>query len=97
MPAKLDRCVADVKAKGGADNPWAVCNASVGKETKTQEKVNANRQVPVFNPPLKVNKVEPDIKKTPKDVGGKRLNQDSILWKNIFDAQLKRNVKEPRI
>lgn len=29
MPAKLDRCVKDVKAKGGADNPWAVCNASI--------------------------------------------------------------------
>ena len=32
MPAKLDRCVADVKAKGGVDNPWAVCNASLNKE-----------------------------------------------------------------
>jgi len=31
MPAKLDRCVADIKAKGDADgvNPWAVCNASI--------------------------------------------------------------------
>jgi len=29
MPAKLDRCVADVKAEGGVDNPWAVCNASI--------------------------------------------------------------------
>jgi len=33
MPAKLDRCVVDVKAKGGVDNPWAVCNASIGDET----------------------------------------------------------------
>lgn len=32
MPAKLDRCVADVKAKGGVDNPWAVCNASLNEE-----------------------------------------------------------------
>ena len=31
MPAKLDRCVADVKAKGGVDNAWAVCNASIGE------------------------------------------------------------------
>lgn len=26
-PAKLERCVADVKRKGGAANPWAVCTA----------------------------------------------------------------------
>jgi len=34
MPAKLDRCVNDVKAKNGSvDNPWAICNASInGKE-----------------------------------------------------------------
>ena len=31
MPEKLDRCVKDVKAKGGGDNPWAVCNASIGE------------------------------------------------------------------
>jgi len=34
VPQKLDDCVAKVKAKGGVDNPWAVCNASIGKETK---------------------------------------------------------------
>lgn len=28
-PAQLDRCVADVKAKGGAANPYAVCHASL--------------------------------------------------------------------
>ena len=28
-PAKLHRCVKKVKARGGADNPWAVCNASI--------------------------------------------------------------------
>ena len=37
MPQKLDDCVAKVKAKGGVDNPWAVCNASIGKETKEEE------------------------------------------------------------
>jgi len=31
MPDKLDRCVADVKAQGGVDNPYAVCNASIGE------------------------------------------------------------------
>jgi hypothetical protein len=30
-PAKLDRCVSHVKAKGVADNPWAVCQASLGR------------------------------------------------------------------
>jgi len=34
VPQKLDDCVEKVKAKGGVDNPWAVCNASIGKETK---------------------------------------------------------------
>ena len=34
MPQKLDDCVAKVKAKGEVDNPWAFCNASIGKETK---------------------------------------------------------------
>jgi len=31
MPAKLDRCVADVKNDPDIDNPWAVCNASIGE------------------------------------------------------------------
>lgn len=101
MPEKLDRCVADVKAKGGVDNPWAVCNASIGKETKVQEKVNANRQVPFPNPPIKPKKVEPDIKKTPKGIGGSNnsstknpMNAD--LWKQILDSQLKRNANNTR-
>lgn len=29
MPAKLDRCVADVKGDKGVDNAYAVCNASI--------------------------------------------------------------------
>ena len=129
MPEKLDRCVADVKAKGDVDNPWAVCNASIGKETKEhhnpidipfgydlnkqltvkeqliQEKVNANRQVPVFNPPVIVGKIEPQINKTTKGIGGLegkigepvKNPQPSFLWKDILDSQLKKNVKEPNI
>ncbi len=128
MPAKLDKCVADVKAKGGVDNPWAVCNASIGKEkdskeAKTKEaidhagdnknlvkgnsggRVNANRQVPVFNPPITNRKVEPDIQKTTKGIGGqvgkidsnaKTNNVSTDVWKKILDSQLRRNVKEPR-
>jgi len=64
---------------------------------KTQEKVNDNRQVPVFNPPIKKDSNKPENRKTTKGMGGPRLNQDSILWKNIFDAQLKQNTKEPKI
>ena len=30
MPAKLERCVEKVKAKGSGVNPWAVCVASTG-------------------------------------------------------------------
>jgi len=114
VPKKLDDCVAKVKAKGEVDNPWAVCNASIGKEAKTQEeiaeaiiqeKVNANRQVPLFNPPITNRKVEPDIQKTTKGIGGQvgkidsnsnTNNMTTALWKKILDAQLRRNVKEPR-
>ena len=143
MPQKLDDCVAKVKAKGGVDNPWAVCNASIGKETKEQsypwgqcmsdqakaghdknssdkicgsikaeiteaiirEKVNANRQVPVFNPPITNRPVEPDIQKTTKGIGGQvgkidsnsnTNNMTTALWKKILDSQLSRNRKEPR-
>ncbi len=125
MPAKLDRCVDDLKAKGGVDNPYAVCNTSIGKtkehhnpldipfgyevnekikETIIQEKVNANRQVPVPSPPIKVGKIEPQINKTTKGIGGlegkigKPANsKSSFLWKDILDSQLKKNVKEPNI
>ncbi len=123
MPEKLDRCVADLKAKGGADNPWAVCNASIGKETKSdvkeenkktkneineaiiREKINANRQVPVFNPPITNRDVKPKIDKTTKGIGGQvgkidssanTNNMTTDLWKKILDSQLRRNVKEPR-
>ena len=104
MPAKLDRCVDKVKAKGGVDNPWAICNASISKETKTQEKINANRQRPSFNPPITKGTIEPKINKTTKGIGGLQgkigepaKNRDSFLWKDILDSQLKRNVKEPKI
>jgi hypothetical protein len=50
----------------------------------------------VFNPPIKKGKVEPDIKKKLSGGGANRLNQDSVLWKDIFDAQLRNNVKEPK-
>jgi len=36
-PGKLDRCVRSVEAqnrKGKDYNPWAVCNASIGKRKK---------------------------------------------------------------
>lgn len=128
MPQKLDDCVDKVKAKGGVDNPWAVCNATIGKETigaeiaeakikehvgdnkflvknKNDKRVNANRQVPFFNPPITKRAVEPDIHKTTKGIGGQvgkidsnsnTNNMTTDLWKKILDNQLKRNVKEPR-
>jgi len=34
VPQKLDDCVATVKGQKGVDNPWAICNAQLGKETK---------------------------------------------------------------
>jgi len=144
VPQKLDDCVAKVKSKGGVDNPWAVCNASIGKENdkktkeqhnpidipfgkeaKTthdkdsangsikaeiaeaiiQEKINANRQVPYSSPPITNRKVEPQINKTTKGIGGQvgkidstanTNNMTTSMWKKILDTQLRRNVKEPR-
>ena len=37
MPAKLDRCVKAVKAKGSAMNPWAVCKAALAKAKNKKE------------------------------------------------------------
>ena len=70
-----------------------------------QEKINANRQVPLFNPPITKRKVEPDIQKTTKGIGGQvgkidsssnTNNMTTDLWKKILDTQLRRNVKEPK-
>ena len=103
MPADLERCVDKVKGKKGVDSAYAICNASLNKGTKEltpdtdPKNVNKNRQVPFFNPPVKKGKVEPDIKKKLTGGGANRLNQDSILWKDIFDAQLRNNVKEPKL
>lgn len=36
MPAKLERCVKKVKAKGGAVNAYAVCNAAMNKKKKSK-------------------------------------------------------------
>jgi hypothetical protein len=42
MPAKLDRCVAQVKAKGGdVDNAYAVCKASLGESGKSEADLTA--------------------------------------------------------
>lgn len=34
MPAKMDRCVRKVKARGGSKSPWAVCQAAMAKKKK---------------------------------------------------------------
>jgi len=148
VPQKLDDCVAKVKGQKGVDNPWAICNASLGKESKTKEqnypwgqciadqskaghdknsankicgsikaeivetiikehvgdnkflvkgkpdnRVNANRQVPYFSPPITNRPVEPDIQKNTKGIGGQVGKIDSTsntnnmttdLWKKNF-------------
>ncbi len=38
MPAKLERCVKAVKAKGSAMNPWAVCKAALNKVKRKKKK-----------------------------------------------------------
>ena len=74
-------------------------------ESIVREKINANRQVPVFNPPITNRPVEPDVQKTTKGIGGQvgKIDSDSNtnnmttdMWQKILDSQLKRNVKEPR-
>ena len=92
MPDKLDRCVADVKAKdAGVKNPWAVCKASIG-DTK---EANKNRIDPYPSPDIKKGKIEPVIDKTPKGVGGKKITspqrkkQEAILYKQILDTKLR--------
>lgn len=60
-----------------------------------KEKVNANRQVPVFNPSFKTHDVKPKIDKSPKGkIGGTGNPQNQDMWKKILDSQLRRNVKE---
>jgi len=94
------QCISDQK-KDGHDQTSAnkICGSIKAKygETQVREKVNKNRQVPFFNPPDNVGSNKPDNRKTTKGIGGDRLNTESFLWKDIFDAQLRRNVKEPRI
>lgn len=94
MPEKLDRCVADVKAKGDVKNPWAVCKASIG-DTKTKE-ANQNRRDPYPSPDIKKGKVEPVNNKTPKGIGGlhgkigeKKRQQEALLIKQILDTKLR--------
>lgn len=38
MPAKLERCVQKVKAKGRARNAYAVCKAAIRKTRKASRK-----------------------------------------------------------
>ena len=100
MPEKLERCVSDLKAKGGVEDPWAVCVDSTGQKPHKEairEKVNENRQVPYSSPPLKKSPITPQGRKTTKGIGGDKNLIGGTFWKQIFDAQLRRNVKEPRI
>jgi hypothetical protein len=39
---KFDHCVTKVKRKGGAKNPYAICNASMGGKSKSKSKSRSN-------------------------------------------------------
>jgi hypothetical protein len=39
---KFDRCVTKVKRKGGAKDPYAICNVSMGK-SKSKSRSNSKR------------------------------------------------------
>ena len=45
MPAKLERCVREVKAKGKARNAWAVCRASLGSDAEMA--ANRKKRMPL--------------------------------------------------
>ncbi len=94
---KAEIAEAKIKEHVG-DNEFLVKN-------KNDKRVNANRQVPLFNPPITNRPVEPDIHKTTKGIGGQvgkidsnsnTNNMTTDLWKKVLDTQLRRNVKEPR-
>jgi len=99
-----DKICGSIKAKYGETNTIEskikeqIINSKIYSDHKKgiKEKVNENRQVPFSNPKIKSDKVEPENRKTTKGIGGKKLDKDSFLWKDIFDAQLKQNVKEPK-
>ena len=42
LSTKFDRCVTKVKRKGGAKNPYAICNASMGGKSKSKSKSRSN-------------------------------------------------------
>ena len=39
---KFDRCVTKVKSKGGGKNPYAICNASMGRINQIKIKIKIN-------------------------------------------------------
>jgi len=66
---------------------------------KLQEKANKNRQDPYPSPKIIKGKIEPNVQKTPKGIGGEKKKseaarkQEALIYKQIFDSQLGRNVK----
>ena len=40
----FDRCVTKVSHKGGAKNPYAICNASMGGKSKSNGKSRVDRK-----------------------------------------------------
>ena len=61
------------------------------------DKVNKNRHDSYPSPDIKKGKVEPQINKTPKGIGGEKIgkmsdkkkHQETILYKQILDAKLR--------
>lgn len=102
------QCQAD-QAKAGHDKDSAnkICGSIKAEiaESIVREKINDNRQVPLFNPPITNRDVKPKIDKTTKGIGGQvgkidsnsnTNNMTTALWKKLFDSQLRQNVKEPK-
>ncbi len=45
MPRELDSCVRQVRAKGKADNPYAVCRASTGTDAEIRARRKKSKRI----------------------------------------------------
>lgn len=65
MPAKFDRCVKAVKAKGSDVNPYAVCHASLAKKKrKTARQRRASRLRKLHALAVRTHSIAPLARKT---------------------------------
>ena len=79
MPAKLDRCVNDVKGEKGEDSAWAICTDSIKKEVSNATGITSPTSVAESHNPLDIvfGKEVPETVSVPSgasavSIGGKK-------------------------